>query len=156
MDSGVAAKPLDSTNSSMSVLSGEPYFARAAANCPATSAVHALQLARSNSRLVPKRWIIVAGTTPASLATSASVSSTGLRDFITRAAAARISASEVSRGRGDIFIRASLHVARVRITEYLFRFHLTLLNNRLLLLCWAWRLHGNVSCLRSIPVKSKG
>src|SRR5438445_9220748 len=39
MHSGVEAKLLDSTNSSISAFSGESYFARAAANCAATSAV---------------------------------------------------------------------------------------------------------------------
>src|SRR5271155_795507 len=105
MDSGVAAKLLDSAIISISALRGEPYLARAAANCPVTSAVHALQLARSNSRLVPKRWMMVAGTIPASLATSARVRSTGLMRCMARAAAARISASEVWRGRGDILHR---------------------------------------------------
>src|SRR5207245_6121352 len=100
----VEAKPVASTNSSTRAFRGDLYLARAAANCAATSAGPVLQVASRSWRLVPKRWMRVAGTTPASLATSARVSSAGLRRCMTRAAAARIFSSEVSRGRGDIFI----------------------------------------------------
>src|SRR6266700_4729829 len=150
MDSGVEAKPVHSTNSSTRAFRGDLYFARAAANCPATSAGPVLQVASNKPRLVPKRWMSVAGTTPASLATSARVSSAGLRRCMTRAAAARIFSSEVSRGRGDIFIErpgrrrqsarsgGNLFPAApdrqfASITEWPFIFHLTLMNGRLLL-----------------------
>src|SRR6266566_871541 len=140
MDSGVEAKPVHSTSSSTRALRDDLYFARAAANCAATSAGPVLQVASSKPRLVPKRWMSVAGTTPASLATSARVSSAGLRRCMTRAAAARISSSEVSRGRGDIFIERPGRAAAIRherqlvsITEWPFIFHLTLMNRRLLL-----------------------
>src|SRR5436309_3838095 len=150
MDSGVEAKPVHSTSSSTRAFRGDLYFARAAANCAATSAGPVLQVASSKPRLVPKRWMRVAGTTPASLATSARVSSAGLRRCMTRAAAARISSSEVSRGRGDIFIERPGRRRQtatsggklfpgapdrqfVSITEWPFIFHLTLMNGRLLL-----------------------
>src|SRR5881628_735722 len=150
MDSGVEAKPVHSTSSSTRAFRGDLYFARAAANCAATSAGPVLQVASNKPRLVPKRWMSVAGTTPASLATSARVSSAGLRRCMTRAAAARISSSEVSRGRGDIFIERPGRRRQtatsggklfpgapdrqfVSITEWPFIFHLTLMNGRLLL-----------------------
>src|SRR3989442_15780155 len=132
MDSGVEAKPVHSTNSSTRAFRGDLYFARAAANCAATSAGPVLQVASRSWRLVPKRWMRVAGTTPASLATSARVSSAGLRHCMTRAAAARISSSEVSGGSGDIFFeRAERQV--VGINEWAFLFHLRLMNIGLLL-----------------------
>src|SRR6266568_3717777 len=150
MDSGVEAKPVHSTNSSTRAFRGDLYFARAAANCAAMSAGPVLQVASRSWRLVPKRWMSVAGTTPASLATSARVSSAGLRRCMTRAAAARIFSSEVSRGRGDIFIErpgrrrqsarsggklfpAAPDRQFASITEWPFIFHLTLMNGRLLL-----------------------
>src|SRR6266404_2705353 len=154
MASGVEAKPLHSTYSSMSVFSGEPYLARAAPNCSGTPPGAVRQAASNRPRLVPKRWISVAGTTPASLATSARVRSTGLRPCITRMVAIRMASSEVWRGRGDIvswffpiqrnrredhphnpragalrFFSATRHARPLnRITEWLFIFHLTLMN----------------------------
>src|SRR3984885_7236548 len=86
----------------MSVFSGEPYLARAALNCSGILPGAVRQAASNQPRLVPKRWISVAGTTPASLATSARVRSTGLRRCITRIVAVRMASSEVLRGRGDI------------------------------------------------------
>ncbi len=92
----------------MRALSGDEYLARAAANCCGTAEGAVRQRARSRPRLVPKRWMRVAGTTPASCATSARVSWVGLRRCMTRAVAARISASEVWRGRGLMTVRSPL------------------------------------------------
>src|ERR1700736_3637152 len=139
----------------MSVFGGEPYLARAAPNCTGTPPGAGRQAASNRPRLVPKRWISVAGTTPASLATSARVRSTGLRRCIMCVVAIRMASSEVWRGRGDIVFwffpiqrnrreghphnpTAACHSALFsatrharplrRITEWVFIFHLTLIN----------------------------
>src|SRR5260370_40626358 len=101
MDSGVEAKPVHSTNSSTRAFRGDLYFARAAANCAATSAGPVLQGASSKPRLVPKRWMSVAGTTPASLATSARGSSAGPGQRQARRGAARGSPGGGSPGAGE-------------------------------------------------------
>src|SRR5229473_8275694 len=108
----------------MRAFSGDLCLARAAANCCGTAPGAVRQRASRRPRLVPKRWMSVAGTTPASLATSARVSCVGLRRCMTRAVAARISSSEVWRGRGLM--------AADSITEWAFIFPLTLVNERLL------------------------
>src|SRR5205085_4680250 len=89
--------------SSTSVFRGDLYLARATANCWGTDVGAVRHIARRRPRLVPKRWISVAGTTPASLATSARVSWVGLRRCMTRAVAARMASFDVSRGRGLMF-----------------------------------------------------
>src|SRR5215472_3930615 len=138
MASGVGAKAVHSAYNSMSALRGDLCRIRAAANCFGTPVGAVLQMASNKPRLVPKRWINVAGTTPASFATWANVSCVGLNRCMARAVAARISSSDVSRGRGDILPRSLAGAVKVRprprharITEWLFTFHLTLMNGHL-------------------------
>src|SRR5258708_1079485 len=110
----------------MRALSGDLCFARAAANCCGTAPGAVRQRARSRPRLGPKRWMSVGGGGAGCWGAAARGRWVGLRRCMTRAVAARISSSEVWRGRGLM--------AADSITEWAFIFPLTLVNERLLFL----------------------